>query len=51
LLKNLVGTIIAKMKEKSKTSNALYRDTYFGGSVFDGLKVNSTDQEFDHRFF
>ena len=47
LMKTLVGAIIAKMKEKSKTFNALYREPYYGGSVFDGLKVNSTGQEFD----
>ena len=47
LMKCLVDTIISKMKDKSRTFNALYRETYYGGSAFDGLKVNSTEQEFD----
>ena len=47
LMKFLMQEIISKMKDKSKTFNALYRETYYGGSVFDGLKVNSTEQEFD----
>ena len=47
LMKNIVGRIIQEMKERSQTFNVLYKETYFGGSVFDGLKVNSTGQEFD----
>ena len=47
LMKNLVGEIISKMKRNSKTFSALFKEIYYGGSVFDGLKVNSTEQEFD----
>lgn len=47
LLDFLLGEIITKMKATSKTFNQLYSKTYYGGSFFDGLKVASTDQEFD----
>ena len=29
----------------------LYRDTYYGGSFFDGLKIGSSSQEFDLNIF
>ena len=35
------------MKAASPTFHSLYRETYYGGSFFDGLKVGSTIQEFD----
>ena len=47
LLKHIVELMISKMKAVSPDFNALYRETYYGGSFFDRLKVNSTDQEFD----
>ena len=47
LLKHVVDLIISKMKALSPVFEALYRETYYGGSFFDGLKVNSTRQEFD----
>ena len=47
LLKHVVDLMISKMSALSPVFDALYRETYYGGSVFDGLKVNSTKQEFD----
>ena len=47
LLKYVMDTVIARMKQSSPAFNALYRETYYGGSFFDGLKVNSAEQEFD----
>ena len=47
LLKYVLDTIISKMKQTTPEFNDLYRETYYGGSFFDGLKVGSTDQEFD----
>jgi len=47
LLKYVVDTMISKMKEKTPEFNDLYRETYYGGSFFDGLKIGSTEQEFD----
>ena len=47
LLKILLDTMITKMKETTPEFNDIYRETYHGGSVFDGLKVGSTEQEFD----
>ena len=47
LLKHIVELMISKMKAVSPDFNALYRETYYGGSFFDRLKVNSTEQEFD----
>ena len=47
LLKFLLDTMITKMKETTPEVSDLYRETYHGGSVFDGLKVGSTEQEFD----
>merc|ERR1711915_20183 len=35
------------MKKTSPEFDDLYRETYWGGSFFDGLKVGSTEQEFD----
>jgi len=47
LLKYVVDTMISKMKESTPEFNDLYRETYYGGSFFDGLKIGSTEQEFD----
>ena len=47
LLKHVVDLMISKMKAMSPVFEELYRETYYGGSFFDGLKVNSTKQEFD----
>ena len=47
ILNFLVEDVVSKMRETSKTFNALYSKIYYGGSFFDGLKVGSTDQEFD----
>ena len=47
LLNFLVEDVVSKMRETSKTFNALFSKIYYGGSFFDGLKVGSTDQEFD----
>jgi len=47
LLKHVVDTMISKMKETTPEFNDLYRETYYGGSFFDGLKIGSTEQEFD----
>ena len=47
LLKYVVDTMISKMKEATPEFNDLYRETYYGGSFFDGLKIGSTEQEFD----
>ena len=47
LLKHIVELMISKMKAVSPDFNALYREIYYGGSFFDRLKVNSTEQEFD----
>ena len=47
LLEYVMTTLITMMKQVSPMFGLLYRETYFGGSFFDGLKVNSTDQEFD----
>ena len=47
LLNFLLDDVVSKMRETSKTFNALFSKIYYGGSFFDGLKVGSTDQEFD----
>ena len=47
LLKHVVDLMISKMKALSPVFEALYRETYYGGSFFDKLKVNSSKQEFD----
>ena len=39
--------MISKMRALCPVFDTLYRETYYGGSVFDGLKVNPTKQEFD----
>lgn len=39
ILKSLVDVIIREMKETSPAMAELYRETYWGGSFFDGLKV------------
>ena len=41
ILKYLVDVIIGNMKETSPAMAELYRETYWGGSFFDGLKVMS----------
>ena len=35
------------MRRTSRDFDNLYRNTYYGGSVFDGLKIGSSPQEFD----
>ena len=47
LLKYVVDEMISKMKETTPEFADLYRETYYGGSFFDGLKIGSTEQEFD----
>ena len=47
LLDFLVEDVVSKMRESSTTFRALFSKIYYGGSFFDGLKVGSTDQEFD----
>ena len=47
ILNFLLEDVVSKMRETSKTFNALFSKIYYGGSFFDGLKVGSTDQEFD----
>jgi len=47
ILKYLVDVVIEKMKKSSPEMAELYRETYWTGSFFDGLKVGSTSQEFD----
>ena len=47
LLNFLLDDVVSKMRETSKTFDALFSKIYYGGSFFDGLKVGSTDQEFD----
>jgi len=48
LLRHLLELVlIPEMKRVNPDFSALYSHTYFGGSTFDGLKVGSTDQEFD----
>ena len=47
LLKYVVDKMISKMKEAMPKFADLYRETYYGGSFFDGLKIGSTEQEFD----
>ena len=47
LLKYVVDTVIDNMKKITPEFDDLYRETYWGGSFFDGLKVGSTEQEFD----
>ena len=42
LLKHVVDLMIRKMKALSPAFEALYRETYYGGSFFDKLKVNLT---------
>ena len=47
LLKHNNEGVLTKMKASSPAFNKLYSKTYYGGSFFDGLKVNSSYQEFD----
>ena len=39
ILKYLVDVLIGEMKKTSHDMALLYRETYWGGSFFDGLKV------------
>ena len=39
ILKHLVDVVIGNMKQTSPEMAELYRETYWGGSSFDGLKV------------
>ena len=47
VLTKVLRTVIEKAKEKSPHFKELYKETYYGGSYYDKLKVNSTDFEFD----
>ena len=47
LLKHNNEGVLTKMKASSPAFNKLYSNTYYGGSFFDGLKVNSSYPEFD----
>ena len=47
LLSFLLDDVVSKMRDTSETFNALFSKIYYGGSFYDGLKVGSTDQEFD----
>ena len=47
LLHHVMTKMIALMKGVSPVFKDLYRETYYGGSFFDGLKVGSAGQEFD----
>ena len=41
ILNYLVDVVVRKMKETDPAMAELYRETYWGGSFFDGLKVMS----------
>ena len=45
-LKSFLDVFIQQMKETS-LFNEFFKEVYFGGSFFDGLKLASTSQEFD----
>ena len=47
VLNKVLATVLATAKEKSSDFKELYRETYYGGSYYDGLKVKSTDFEYD----
>ena len=47
LLLDCMNFMIEEMKQGSPEFEYLFKEIYHGGSVFDGLKVKSTDQEFD----
>lgn len=48
LLNSMMNDVlIPGMKETSPDFGKLYQRIYYGGSTFDGLKIGSTDQEFD----
>ena len=47
LLNAMIQFIIPEMKRASPDFANLFRNIYYGGSFFDGLKVGSTPQEFD----
>jgi hypothetical protein len=47
LLGEVMNTLIERMKDMSHEFRFHYLETYCGGSHFDGLKVDSTHQEFD----
>ena len=47
VLTEVLRTVLEKAKEKSTDFKELYRETYYGGSYYDKLKVNSTDFEYD----
>ena len=47
ILHFVVDTVLLNARKFSPDFAQLYRETYYGGSFFDGLKVGSTSQEFD----
>merc|ERR1711892_606962 len=47
LLKYVVDEMISKIKETTPEFADLYRETYYGGSFVDVLKIGLTEQEFD----
>ena len=46
-MSKIVNNLFGKMKESSPAFKDLFREFYFGGSTFDGLKVGSSGHEFD----
>ena len=47
VLNKVVKTVVEKAKEKCDEFNELYQNIFFGGSHFDGLKINSPKHDFD----
>ena len=47
VLEKVLKTVLDTAKEKSADFKELYRETYYGGSYYDKLKVKSTDFEYD----
>ena len=47
LFKFILESLIKQMKRYSEDFRQLYRETYYGGSFYDGLKIGTTKHEFD----
>ena len=51
LLKHVVDKVITKMKDQSPEFKAIYSETHYRKALFDELKENSPQQEFDLNIF
>ena len=47
VLDEILKELIPKAKEETPEFGEVYREIYKGGSYYDGLKVKSTDFEYD----